>query len=1102
MAKPRGTLQQGSGGQQDVAGEFSQPGSGAASGTETPGGVTAFPIIRTKIQPPRRRSELLLRGRLVNQVHALLDRKLIIVSAPAGYGKTSLLVDFAESSEFPVCWLTLDRFDRDLRLFLEYFVAAIAERFPAFGAESRRFLRQAGDPAASLYAIVAVLVQEVQACIPEYFILVLDDYHALDDQDSIADFLDLFVTYVDENCHLIVSSRNLLALPNMALLIARRQAAGLSIDELRFTSREIQSMVQQNYALELQPTLAEILVQRTGGWITGILLSSVRDWRLGKADTQPGGRINQELYDYLLTQIMGKLPPDLGDFLLVSSLLDEISPELCSQVFAIPNTRELYDQMRQRTLFAVEYPGADGLLRYHDLFRDFLRTSLQRQDPQRYREGVLQAASYYAGRQEWGRVLERYFDLGEFQLATDLLEKIAPAYFDGGLWDSLSEWIDALPGEVLAKHSLLLVQRAKIHGERGQHARALELFDQAERSLAEGSSAEQARILALKASVLRLQDRYVECIAHCQQALLIATGNSAELKYTRAIAHKNIGLCWLWLGRMQDGRASLRQAMQLYQELGSAQDIGMIQHDIGLVHELAGDLAGASDYYRLALQSWQELGNLSPWANELNSLGVASHMQGELEQAEAFFEDALQKARQSGDLRIQAFVLASQGDLRRDLGEFLAAESAYQEALETAHRANSGMIITYALDGLGNLARLQDDFIQARYRLQDAWEYAEEHASAYELSLCQVSQGVLANETGSLAEARSYLEAAIQACEAAGLKQQLSRATLNLAQTCFLSGDSKGAWRCLEGAFGLVEHLGYDQFLVSDAGRLRSLLQSAAALGICRQQANTLLAKSPVRRAQPVESDLSIESSPGQPEIQIRAFGQPEVSLGGKPVQWAVAKSRDLFFLLLQFPQGLTREQIGAIFWPEHTPERLEPAFRSTLYRLRRAVTRDCVLFQDGLYRFNGTSAVSFDVREFESLLDQAETAASTEKAMTCLEAACQLYRGDYLQDSYEDWCGLERERLRSRSLAALEKLAALYTLKGRLAPALALYQRLVKADPYHEDAQRELIRAYFLLGDRAAAIRQYQALVKLLQEELGLRPHPETEALYKEIIS
>ena len=113
------------------------------------------PLVMTKIQVPRRRPDLLSRRRLVDFVHAHLDRKLILISAPAGYGKTALLTDFAHDTELPVCWYTLDPFDRDLRVFLEHMVAAIALRFPAFGERSRAFLRGLTDPSGALHPLAA-----------------------------------------------------------------------------------------------------------------------------------------------------------------------------------------------------------------------------------------------------------------------------------------------------------------------------------------------------------------------------------------------------------------------------------------------------------------------------------------------------------------------------------------------------------------------------------------------------------------------------------------------------------------------------------------------------------------------------------------------------------------------------------------------------------------------------------------------------------------------------------------------------------------------------------------------------------------------------------
>ena len=134
---------------------------------ETRVGGGLAPLIPTKTHVPRRRPDLLTRPRLVNAIHAHLDHKLIVVSAPAGYGKTTLLADFAHDTDLPVCWYTLDPFDRDLHTFLEYLISAIARRFPAFGDRTQALVRQVPDPVGQLYSIVATLVQEIYDTIPE-----------------------------------------------------------------------------------------------------------------------------------------------------------------------------------------------------------------------------------------------------------------------------------------------------------------------------------------------------------------------------------------------------------------------------------------------------------------------------------------------------------------------------------------------------------------------------------------------------------------------------------------------------------------------------------------------------------------------------------------------------------------------------------------------------------------------------------------------------------------------------------------------------------------------------------------------------------------------
>ncbi len=1087
-----------------MADEHAQPDKAHRSGSQAAEGMDRaqpFPVIQSKIQPPNRAPETLTRNRLVNLVHSHLDRKLIILSAPAGYGKTSLLVDFISETELAVCWLTLDAYDRDLRLFLENFIASISARFPKFGQESRRYFEYTNDPASNLIGIVAAIVRDIQASINEYFVLILDDYHSVEGQDSIAEFLELFITYVDENCHLILSSRNLVALPNLVLLISRRMAAGLSIDELRFTAREIQNLAQRNYRLELELDEADRLVQRTAGWITGILLTADPHWKIGDTKMPQRGYINQEIYEFLTTQLLDQQPEDLRQFLLQTSILDEITSSLCKSILGITDAEAKMQQVRERNLFVAQYNLTGGMLRYNDLFREFLRTRFKTINPQEYSQLSLKVAEFHASRHEWDRAIERYQELDMPSKIVTTLERMGGEYFDRGRWDSLIHWLDVLDKDLIEQKPLLLILRGKIHAERGQHNQALEYFGKAEKIfLFSDSTSDLARILVLQGSVLRLQDLFTDCISHCQHALVLLDTSASDDQQSRAMAHKNLGLCWMWLGEKERGIGELHKALEYFTNLGSVQDIGMVHHDLGLSAELSGDLTAAARQYRTALTCWEQQDNPSPWANELNSLAVVDHLRGRLDLALTSLNQALEKSRQAGDLRIQSFALGSLGDVYRDLHDIPAARNAYQEALDIAHRTRSRMMITYALDGLGNLARMQGDWIQAMDYLNDAWQRASQNNSSYELCFCAISLGSLANERGQLTRAAEHLDEAICIAEQARLPQYLSRALLNRAQTAFLAGESGQAWDFIHQALDITVELGYHQHLVFDSSRLLNLLQSfrvkAGDSGLLSELIETALKFQETGSA----PTLELPAAP-LPELKIVSFGNPVITVDGREVHWEIAKSRDLFFLILQTPQGLTRDQIGAVFWPDHNPERLEPAFRSTIYRLRRALYRESVLFLDGLYRFNWSGTFWFDRLEFEELVDRSESGEDGDEMIAHLERALSLYQGDYLQDNYDDWCVLERERLRVRRRFALGKLADLYSQYKLFPKALHMYRTLIREDPYNEDTQRELIRCLAGSGDRAAAINHYQSLVRMLWEELGLRPDPRTDALYWEII-
>ena len=192
------------------------------------------PVTQTKILIPRRRKDLITRQRLLDLLYEILDLKLIILSAPAGYGKTSLLIDLIYKSQWKFCWYSLDKLDQDPQRFIAHFITSIAHQFPEFGQDSFTALNNMTQDQLNLDFMISVIINDIFENVKEHFVIILDDYHLVDSTDAVSHFISNFIQNMDDNCHVILSSRTLLTLPDLPLLVARSQVGGLSYEELTF----------------------------------------------------------------------------------------------------------------------------------------------------------------------------------------------------------------------------------------------------------------------------------------------------------------------------------------------------------------------------------------------------------------------------------------------------------------------------------------------------------------------------------------------------------------------------------------------------------------------------------------------------------------------------------------------------------------------------------------------------------------------------------------------------------------------------------------------------------------------------------------------------
>jgi len=258
-----------------------------------------------------------------------------------------------------------------------------------------------------------------------------------------------------------------------------------------------------------------------------------------------------------------------------------------------------------------------------------------------------------------------------------------------------------------------------------------------------------------------------------------------------------------------------------------------------------------------------------------------------------------------------------------------------------------------------------------------------------------------------------------------------------------------------------------------------------------------------------VESFLSVISSGDYMdtsyEIKIQAFGQERVWIQNRLIttkEWQVNAARDLFFLLLSHPEGLTKEQVGLYMWPDVSPEDLNVRFKNTLYRLRRAISNQAILLGDQGYRFNKTLDYFYDVETFLTRIQNAHETSDVLQKVSHLNVAVQQYRGEYLADFDQLWVMAEREHYRRMYLDALLQLAEFYYQELELASALEFCQQALDEDPVLEDVHRLIMQIHAASGNKAEVIRQYEQCRRVLMENFDVPPSQQTRELFDTLIN
>ena len=1080
-------------------------------------------ISETKVLPPHVHPVVIPRQRLFTLLDECLSYRLFLVIAPAGYGKTTLLTDWARARGIQVGWYSLTEMDLSASRFYQHFVAALQALFPTFGLESMAMAADLNRGEGSVAQFAATVVNELADHVRDDFVFVLDDYHLVDQDEEINLFVSYFVQHTSSACHVVLSSRTLLSLPDLDLMVARSQVSGLDYEELAFRPDEIQSLAHRRFHHELSLDQATALTERAEGWITGLLLSAnLRHWLMGD-EVRVLRATGIDLYTYFAQQVLDKQAPAVRDFLLKTSLFDEFDADFCSAIFgedpgdASMDLQAILDYVRRNNLFVSAVGRYGEQIRYHGLFQDFAREKFIQEQPQEVEQLATRLAASYAADQRWEHAYQLFTRLDDIPSQVAFLDRHGRAMLRAGQMQLLARWLGDLPQLVRFDHPSLIALHGAALVSTGATDYGVSILSQVESTLTpDVHDPLRLQVLVSRSAGLRMLGRYDEALADAENALRLAQQvdgrvDAAELAGAVALSHRLKGLVLLMTGK-SDPMPWLYKALTGYQSLKNAHDSAVVSMEIGLAYLTTGNFLQAQPWLEGAADTWTHLHNVAGQANVLNNLGYLHYLRGEYQASAAALIKALQAARRSGYRRLEAYIISGLADLMLNIGFDQEAVVVYQRAKTLAKRVNERFLILYIELAETTLAWQLADQEAAYENLNRAGQLVLNRDSDYEWSLYRLTVGRFYVATGKPDDALEPLHDAVEHLSVGNRSIDLVVAQLYLALALAEADPSAGRTTLAQAVANAAAAEYYPHFVAvatREKGPLTALANSIQ-FGPARDLPAQIQAfedeSVTLRKALRTELFETLDLPDAHtPRLVFCGFGRPEVSVAGNRItssQWTVTAARDMFFCLLAHPAGLSKEEIGLIFWQDCTIKQLKTRFKNTLYRLRSALPEDVILFDNETYYFNQKLDYTYDVESFLALSERARATNDLHAKTKLLRAALDLYQGPYLMGVDLAWVLGERERLQQVFIDLGLQLASLSLESDQASDALTYCERVLAEDSTLEEAHRLAMRVHAAMGNRNEIANQYARCCTALLDEIGVDPSPQTVSLYERLMA
>jgi LuxR family maltose regulon positive regulatory protein len=803
-------------------------------------------LLATKLRVPRSH-DVLVRPRLLERLEEAASRELLLVSAPAGFGKSTLLAEWARGGGRPVAWVSLDADDNDPARLWRYLVAAVEQLHPGLEERALPLLHAPDQPA--LEALVTAVVNELAAAQRELSI-VLDDYHVIESR-PIHESLALLLERLPPGVHVAIAGRGDPPLP-LARMRARGQLAEVRAEDLRFTPDEAVSLMREVWGLDLPEASVLELGDRTEGWVTGLQLAALTLRR----GVDPAGLIkgfsggHRYVLDYLTGEVLERQPDDVRRFLLDTSIVERLTGPLCDAVTGRSDGQRMLEDLERANLFLVALDEERRWYRYHRLFADLLHVRLRAEDTERPPGLHRRAAAWFEEHGLIDDAVRHAMAADDPHLAARLVEESFDEVLRRGEGATLRRWLAALPAEVVRSRPRLSLAQALAAFNAGRLEAVEPLLKDAERALAErpeeardglgAQSADESALANLPAAIALLRAGLAWSRGDAERTVERALQARAHLGADADAAEGGPPIAIRWqLGLADWMRGNLPEAERVFADLAAqgratgpphlALSAGAI---LGAVQRAGGRLGAALRTYREGLEFASQPGRPPVLTAGTAHVGIAEvlYQRDQLDDALGHVDQGIALSRQLTSTQSLAQGLATLAWIRQARGDRAGA----LEAMEEARRAFPDP----------DVVSLYNPVPAERARLLLAHgEVAEAAGWTRDIGLSQRDEPTYAREREYLVLARVLLaiQAPARALELLGCLGALARAqgrTASVIEVGALqalglhaAGDRDGALAALVEALGLAWPEGYVRVFADEGPAMASLLGAVVGGG-------------------------------------------------------------------------------------------------------------------------------------------------------------------------------------------------------------------------------------------------------------------------------